>query len=77
MFTLELPGILPNRVNVTVQSTPANVTVESISKEEYLKSGTRGTIIKINFRFSKAGRKYVHFESVPVDGFVFSAECAL
>ena len=67
MFTLELPGILPNRVNVTVQSTPANVTVESISKEEYLKSGTRGTIIKINFRFSKAGTYQIPALSPMVD----------
>ena len=55
LFTLELPGILPTRVNVTVQSTPANVTIESITKDEYLKNGVRGTIIRLNFRFSKAG----------------------
>lgn len=55
LFTLKIPGVLPVNVDFQVQSTPQNVTVEYYSKEEYLENGTRGTIIKLNFRFSTSG----------------------
>lgn len=55
LFTLKIPGVLPVNVDTLVQSTPVNVTVESLVKEEYIEDGTRGTKIKLIFRFSKAG----------------------
>lgn len=54
-FILKIPGVLPVNVDNLVQSTPANVTIENSSKSEYIENGTRGTIIKLTFRFAKAG----------------------
>lgn len=55
LFTLKIPGVLPVNVDTLVQSTPVNVTVESLVKEEYIEDGVRGTKIKLIFRFSKSG----------------------
>ena len=67
LFTLEIPGYLPTRINLLVQSTPENVTVESTSKEEYVKNGVRGTLIKLNFRFSKSGKYTIPSLALRVD----------
>ena len=71
-FTLEIPGVLPSRVDTTVQSTPENVTIESSSKEEYVKNGIRGTLIKLNFRFSKAGTYQIPSLATRIDWWSYS-----
>ena len=71
-FTLEIPGVLPSRVDTTVQSTPENVTIESSSKEEYVKNGIRGTLIKLNFRFSKAGTYQIPSLATSIDWWSYS-----
>jgi hypothetical protein len=72
LFTLEIPGVLPARVNATVQSTPQNVTIESWYKEEYIENGQRGTIIKLNFRFSKAGTYTIPSLATRIDWWSYS-----
>lgn len=71
-FTLEIPSVLPSRVDTTVQSTPENVTIESSSKEEYVKNGIRGTLIKLNFRFSKAGTYQIPSLATRIDWWSYS-----
>ena len=71
-FTLEIPGVLPSRVDTTVQSTPEGVTIESSSKEEYVKDGVRGTLIKLNFRFSKAGTYKIPSLATRIDWWSYS-----
>ena len=55
-----------------MQSTPENVTIESSSKEEYVKNGIRGTLIKLNFRFSKAGTYQIPSLATRIDWWSYS-----
>ena len=54
-YYLDVPGVLPERVDVTVQSAPDHVTLVSTSKDEYNFDGTRGTRITFVFKFSEKG----------------------
>ncbi len=54
-FVMKIPNWTPNRIETTVQSLPANVSLLSSVEEEYTENGVRGTKITFQIRFNKSG----------------------
>ncbi|MCQ2613484.1 MAG: hypothetical protein MJ183_07795 [Treponemataceae bacterium] len=54
-FVMKIPNWAPSRIETTVQSLPANVSLLSSVEEEYTENGVRGTKITFQIRFNKSG----------------------
>lgn len=58
-FTLEIPNVTPDDVEVVVQAVPENTTMVSSTKEEFVKNEIRGTRVTFLIRFSKTGTYHI------------------
>jgi len=67
-FSLKIPDVLPNRVQITIGSMPEYLRFISSYKEEFVENGIRGTFIHLWFSSAKSGSIKIPALSLKING---------